>query len=142
MSFPVAVHTAVEDASRFPLTLPVHLMLSAGTNLHCQTRWNENFYSYLLIYICQYHFISTAYEEVLFLTCMEVMEAEWPCRTATGAQVRRHHTLTILSQLPAASSVFSQLTAMSEISAECPRSVESRRPSSVAQILTKQSSDP
>jgi hypothetical protein len=31
---------------------------------------------------------------------------------------------------------------MSEISAECPRSVARRRPSSVAQIFTKQSSEP
>ena len=73
---------------------------------------------------------------------MEVMEAAWPCRTVTGAQVRRHHTRITLSQLADAISVFSWLTAMSEISAACPRSVDSSRPSSVAQIFTKQSSEP
>lgn len=49
MRFPVAVYTAFKDASCFPLTLPVHLMLSAGTNLHCQTQWKEKFYSHLLV---------------------------------------------------------------------------------------------
>lgn len=40
-------------------------------------------------------------------TCREVMDPLWPCSTATGAQVRRHHTRMVLSQLPAAISVFS-----------------------------------
>lgn len=75
-------------------------------------------------------------------TCMEVMEAVCPCNTATGAQVRRHHTRTILSQLAEARSVFSKFTVISEISAACPRKVASRRPSSVAQIFTRQSSEP
>lgn len=43
---------------------------------------------------------------VLF-TCSEVMDAAWPSSTASGAEVCRHHTLIILSQLPAASRVFS-----------------------------------
>lgn len=76
------------------------------------------------------------------LTCMEVMEAAWPCRTVIGAQVRRHHSLMTLSQLAEAMRVFSWLTAMSEISAAWPRSVARSRPSSVAQIFTKQSSEP
>lgn len=40
-------------------------------------------------------------------TCNDVMDALWPCRTAKGAQVRRHQTRIILSQLPAAIMVFS-----------------------------------
>lgn len=40
-------------------------------------------------------------------TCNDVMDAAWPSSTASGAQVCRHHTLIILSQLPAASRVFS-----------------------------------
>lgn len=40
-------------------------------------------------------------------TCNDVIDALWPCRTAKGAQVRRHQTLIILSQLPAAIMVFS-----------------------------------
>lgn len=75
-------------------------------------------------------------------TCMEVMEAVCPCNTATGAQVRKHHTRMILSQLAEARSVFSKFTVISEISAACPRRVASRRPSSVAQIFTRQSSEP
>lgn len=59
-----------------------------------------------------------------------------------GAQVRRHHTRMVLSQLAEAMRVFSKLTAMSQISAEWPRSVAKRRPSSVAQIFTRQSSEP
>lgn len=76
------------------------------------------------------------------LTRMDVIEAAWACRTVMGAQVRRHHTRMVLSQLAEARSVFSWLTAMSQISAEWPRSVASKRPSSVAQILTRQSSEP
>ncbi|TNN25015.1 hypothetical protein EYF80_064858 [Liparis tanakae] len=68
----------------------------------------------------------------------EVMEAAWPSSTASGAQVCRHHTRMVLSQEPAAI----MLTAMSEISAAWPRSVASRRPSSVPQIFTRQSSEP
>lgn len=75
-------------------------------------------------------------------TCIEVMEAVCPCKTATGAQVRRHHTRMILSQLAEARSVFSKFTVMSEISAEWPRRVARRRPSSVAQIFIRQSSEP
>lgn len=91
--------------------------------------------------------IMTTYSFVLetipsILTCMEVIEAAWACRTMMGAQVRRHHTLMILSQLAEAIRVFSWLTAMSEISAEWPRSVARSRPSSVAQIFTRQSSEP
>lgn len=59
-----------------------------------------------------------------------------------GAQVRRHHTLMVLSQLAEAMSVFSWFTAMSQISAEWPRSVARSRPSSVAQIFTRVSSEP
>lgn len=40
-------------------------------------------------------------------TCNDVIDALWPCRTAKGAQVRRHQTRIILSQLPAAIMVFS-----------------------------------
>ena len=80
-----------------------------------------------------YSFFCFCFLNILFLRERELVH---------GAQVRRHHTLTTLSQLPAAIRVFSQLTAMSEISAECPRSVARRRPSSVAQIFTKQSSEP
>lgn len=70
------------------------------------------------------------------------MEAACPSRTASGAQVCKHHTLMVLSQDPAAIMVFSWLTAISEISAAWPRSVASKRPSSVPQILTRQSSEP
>lgn len=73
---------------------------------------------------------------------MDVMEALWACRTVMGAQVRRHHTLMVLSQLAEARRLFSWLTAMSQISAECPRSVARSLPSSVAQIFTRQSSEP
>lgn len=73
---------------------------------------------------------------------MEVMEAPWACRTVMGAQVRRHQTLMALSQLAEARRVFSWLTVMSQISAEWPRSVDRSRPSSVAQIFTRQSSEP
>lgn len=75
-------------------------------------------------------------------TCNDVIDALWPCRTAKGAQVRRHQTLIILSQLPAAIMVFSQFTAISDISAACPLRVANNLPSSVAQIFTRQSSDP
>lgn len=50
-------------------------------------------------------------------------------------------TLT-LSQLPAANNVFSQFTAISEISALCPRNVASNLPSELDQIFTKLSSAP
>ena len=50
-------------------------------------------------------------------TCTEVMCPEWPVRTATGAEVCPHQTLTSLSRLPVAISVLSQLTDRSVISA-------------------------
>lgn len=70
------------------------------------------------------------------------MDALWPWRTAKGAHVRRHQTRIILSQLPAAIMVFSKFTAMSDISAACPLKVANSLPSSVAQIFTRQSSEP
>lgn len=73
---------------------------------------------------------------------MDVMDAAWACSTVMGAQVRRHHSLMTLSQLAEAIRLFSWLTAMSQISAEWPRSVARSRPSSVAQIFTRQSSEP
>lgn len=84
----------------------------------------------------------TSFSTCTSLTWIDVIEAPWACRTVMGAQVRRHHTLMVLSQLAEARSVFSWLTAMSQISAEWPRSVARRRPSSVAQIFTRQSSEP
>lgn len=84
----------------------------------------------------------TSFSTWTSLTWIDVIEAPWACRTVMGAQVRRHHTLMVLSQLAEARSVFSWLTAMSQISAEWPRSVARRRPSSVAQIFTRQSSEP
>lgn len=40
-------------------------------------------------------------------TCKDVIDPVCPWSTATGAQVLKHHTLIILSQLPAAIIVFS-----------------------------------
>lgn len=65
-----------------------------------------------------------------------------PVRTATGLQYCMHHTLSILSQLPAANRVFSLFTAMSVISEDAPRRVDRRRPSRALQIFTKKSSAP
>ena len=75
--------------------------------------------------------------------------------TATGAAVLRHQTLIILSVLPAASSLLSSDTAMSEISAEAPRKVKysledagiytlcrANLPLAVPHILTSRSSAP
>lgn len=47
------------------------------------------------------------HHDIDLFTCREVMDPLCPCSTATGAQVRRHHTRMVLSQLPAAMSVFS-----------------------------------
>ena len=52
-------------------------------------------------------FKTTEYEVRNQFTCREVMDPLCPCSTATGAQVRRHHTRMVLSQLPAAINVFS-----------------------------------
>jgi hypothetical protein len=60
----------------------------------------------------------------------------------TGAVVCRHHTRRILSMLPAASSEFSVFTAISVISADAPRSVTKRRPSTALHTLTSRSSAP
>lgn len=51
--------------------------------------------------------ISVYYADIDVFTCREVMDPLCPCSTATGAQVRRHQTRMVLSQLPAAINVFS-----------------------------------
>lgn len=52
------------------------------------------------------------------------------------------HAVLTLSQLPAASNVFSQFTAISDISALCPLKVARSLPSELDQIFTKLSSAP
>ncbi len=78
--------------------------------------------------------------------CNKMSTEKWSlnsCTNAlTGAVVRRHHTRTILSHDPAASSVLSQLTAKSAISADAPRKVANNRPVTTLHILINKSSAP
>lgn len=60
----------------------------------------------------------------------------------TGDIVWKHQTRNIRSKLPAANRVLSKFTAMSMISADAPRKVESKRPSMELQTFTSRSSAP
>lgn len=78
----------------------------------------------------------------VWLTCTDVTWPWCPQRTANGAEVCPHHTLTVLSRLPVAIMWLSWLTLMSVISALCPRRVATREPFLDDHTFTKSSSAP
>ena len=75
-------------------------------------------------------------------TWTEVTWPWWPLRTATGAVLCEHQTLTDLSRLPEAIIVLSQLRDMSVTSAQWPRKVASSWPVRLDHTFTRLSSAP